>query len=218
MSLIIQKIEQLRQEIPPNVRLIGITKGVEVEAIAQAYDAGLRDFGESRLQEAIPKQEQLKSYQDITWHFIGHLQSRKAKKVVESFPWIHSVDSLKLAERLDDCARELSVSPRVCLQVKLVPDPNKYGWHSQELIQDLATLNQYQHLNIQGLMTILPLGLSPTEALTVFKSTRELAQQINQQNWSNLRLSELSMGMSGDYLLGIQAGATMIRLGRAIFL
>lgn len=217
MSAIIHKIEQIRQQIPADVRLIAVTKGVGVEAIAEAYEAGVRDFGESRLQEALPKQEKLKHYPDITWHFIGHLQTNKAKKAIESFQWIHSVDSLKLAQRLNNCAKELSLSPCVCLQVKLVPDPNKYGWYPQELIADLASLNEYKHLNIRGLMTILPMGLSEAETLAVFKSTRELAQQISQQNWSNLHLLELSMGMSGDYPLAIQAGSTIIRLGRIIF-
>jgi pyridoxal phosphate enzyme (YggS family) len=217
MSIITQKIEKLREEIPDHVRLVAITKGVSVEAIAEAYAAGVRDFGESRLQEALLKQEQLAQSTDIIWHLIGHLQTNKAKKAIESFSWIHSVDSLKLAQRLNDCAQELSKSPSICLQVKLVPDPNKYGWTSQELMEDLPTLNQYKYLNIKGLMTILPLGLSDMESLNVFKSTQQLAEKINSQNLSNLKLTELSMGMSGDYLLAIQAGSTMIRPGRIIF-
>lgn len=217
MSTITQRIRELREQIPLHVRLIAISKGVSVEAIAEAYQAGVRDFGESRLQEALPKQEQLAQYTDITWHFIGHLQTNKAKKAIESFDWIHSVDSLKLAQRLNDSAQELAKSPQVCLQVKLAPDPNKYGWNSQELITDLPTLNQFNYLKIQGLMTILPLGLSETESLQVFKATQELATQINSQNWSNLKLTELSMGMSGDYPLAIKSGSTMIRLGRIIF-
>lgn len=217
MSTITQKIQKLREQIPDHVRLVAITKGVSVEAIAEAYEAGVRDFGESRLQEALPKQEQLAQYRDITWHLIGHLQTNKAKKAIESFSWIHSVDSLKLAQRLNDCAQELSKLPSICLQVKLVPDPNKYGWTSQELIEDLPALNQYKYLNIKGLMTILPLGLSETESFDVFKSTQELAAKINSQNWCNIKISELSMGMSGDYLLAIKAGSTMIRPGRIIF-
>lgn len=217
MSTITQRIRELREQIPPRVRLIAVTKGVSVKAITEAYQAGVRDFGENRLQEALPKQEQLAQYTDITWHFIGHLQTNKAKKAIESFHWIHSVDSLKLAQRLNDCAQELAKSPQVCLQVKLASDPNKYGWNSQELITDLPILNQLNYLKIQGLMTILPLGLSETESLAVFKATQELATQINSENWSNLKLTELSMGMSGDYPLAIKAGSTMIRLGRIVF-
>lgn len=217
MSTITQRIQELREQIPPQVRLIAISKGVGVEAIAEAYAAGVRDFGESRLQEALPKQAQLAQYRDITWHFIGHLQTNKARKAIESFSWIHSVDSFKLAQRLNDCAQALAKYPQVCLQVKLAPDPNKYGWSPQELLQDLPELNQLDHLKIRGLMTILPLGLSQTESLAIFQATEKLAREINAQNWSNLQLTELSMGMSGDYPLAIAAGSTMIRLGRIIF-
>lgn len=217
MSAIIQKIEQLREQIPTSIRLIAVTKQVSVTAIKEAYEAGIRDFGESRLQEALLKQEQLQNLGGITWHFIGHLQSRKARKVLESFTWIHSVDSLKLAEKLNNLAQEMSLSPQVCLQVKPLEDPNKYGWQMEELLSDLPTLNQYQYLQIKGLMNILPLGLSPESTFQAFQATKQLAAQINAQNWSNIHLSELSMGMSGDYLQAIRAGATMVRLGRIIF-
>jgi hypothetical protein len=107
--------------------------------------------------------------------------------------------------------------PKICLQVKVAPDPNKYGWTVPELLADLSELDQCDALNIQGLMTILPLGLSQQESLEVFERTRELAEKIRQQNWSNLQMQELSMGMSNDYSLAVQAGATMVRLGRIIF-
>ncbi len=216
-GLIAQRINRIREQIPEQVRLIAVTKQVSPEAIREAYEAGVRDFGENRLQEALFKQEQLQDLPDICWHFIGHLQANKAKKVLESFPWIHSVDSLKLAQRLDRLAGELSRRPQVCLQVKVLPDPNKYGWQVPELLTDLPELDKCQNLNIQGLMTILPLGLSDSQALDAFNATRELAEKIAQQNWSNLQMHQLSMGMSADYLLAVRAGATMIRLGTIIF-
>ena len=216
-GLIAQRIRQIRQQIPPHVRPIAITKQVSVQAIREAHAAGIRDFGESRLQEALPKQEQLQDLPDICWHFIGHLQANKAKKVLEHFQWIHSVDSLKLALHLNRLAAELSHPPQVCLQVKVLPDPNKYGWQIPELLADLPQLDQCHSLKIQGLMTILPLGLSDSQILAGFKATRELAEKIARQNWPHLKMQELSMGMSADYLLAIQAGATMIRLGRTIF-
>jgi pyridoxal phosphate enzyme (YggS family) len=216
-GLVAQRINQIKQQIPENVRLIAVTKQVTPEAIREAYEAGVRDFAENRLQEALSKQEQLQDLPDICWHFIGHLQNNKAKKALESFHSIHSVDSLKLAQRLDRLAAELSHRPQVCLQVKVLSDPNKYGWQIPELLADLPELDQCHNLNIQGLMTILPLGLSAAQTLDAFKATKELAEKIKQQNWSNLQMQELSMGMSGDYLLAVQAGATMIRLGTIIF-
>ncbi|NEP01136.1 MAG: YggS family pyridoxal phosphate-dependent enzyme [Symploca sp. SIO2E9] len=216
-ELIAQRIAKLRQQLPAQVRLIAISKKVSVEAMREAYAAGVRDFGESRIQEAEEKITKLQDLPDLTWHLIGHLQSNKAKKALEQFQWIHSCDRLELAQRLNRLAAELSLRPQVCLQVKILPDPSKHGWSVPQLLADLAKLEQCQALQIRGLMTILPLGLSPQESLEVFERTRELADKIRQQNWSHLEMQELSMGMSSDYSLAVQAGATMIRLGRTIF-
>ena len=212
-----QKIDSIRQQIPQNVRLIAITKQVSVEAMREAYATGIRDFGENRLQEALFKQEQLQDLKDINWHFIGHIQKNKAKKIIENFTWIHSVDSLALAKRLNRLAEELNRIPKVFLQVKVLPDPNKYGWEVTNLLQELSQLSQNRHLNFQGLMTILPLGLSSTEVVEAFQETRQLATIIKQKGYTNLTMKELSMGMSGDYMQAIEAGTTMIRLGRIIF-
>lgn len=214
---ITEHITNIRQQLPATVRLIAVTKQVSVDAMRAAYAAGIRDFGENKVQEAEAKLAQLGEMPDLNWHFIGHLQANKAKKALELFQWIHTCDSLKLAQRLNRLATELSVTPRVCLQVKLAPDPNKFGWTGPELLGDLAELNRCDALKIQGLMTILPLGLSEQESLAVFEHTRELAEKIREQNWSNIQMQELSMGMSEDYPLAVKAGATMVRLGRIIF-
>lgn len=218
MSFITQRLATIRQQLPPQVRLIAVTKQVSVEAMREAYGAGVRDFGESKVQEAEAKVAQLADLPDLNWHFIGHLQANKAKKALEIFNWIHTCDSLKLAQRLNRLATELSRQPKVCLQVKIVPDPQKYGWTVPQLLEDLAELAQCDTLKFQGLMTILPIGLSEPESLAVFKSTCELAAKIRAQNYTNLQqMSELSMGMSEDYHLAVQAGATMVRLGTIIF-
>jgi PLP dependent protein len=212
-----ERIVTVRQHLPASVRLIAITKQVSVDAMREAYAAGIRDFGESRVQEAEAKQSQLQDLPDITWHLIGHLQTNKVKKALELFEWIHSIDSLKLAEQCDRLAAQMSLSPQVCLQVKLLPDPNKYGFSVPDLLADLPALDRCQHLKIQGLMTIPPLDLDNAEILTLFRRTRELAKEIEQQNWSHIQMQHLSMGMSDDYPLAVQAGATMIRLGRTLF-
>lgn len=211
-----ERLEQIRQTLPGAVKLIAVTKQVSVEAMRDAYELGIRDFGESRIQEAVSKQSQLQ-LADLTWHLIGHLQTNKAAKALEIFDWIHSLDSLKLAQRLNQLAADRATKPKLCLQVKLLPDPNKYGWTVAELLAALPELDQCEHLDIVGLMSIPPYGLPASETKQVFEQTRELAQQIQQQTWVNLRLTELSMGMSEDYPLAIQAGTTMIRLGRTLF-
>jgi pyridoxal phosphate enzyme (YggS family) len=214
---IAQRITEIRQHLPESVRLIAVTKQVPVDAMREAYAAGVRDFGESRIQEAELKQTQLLDLPDITWHLIGHLQSNKARKALEIFQWIHSLDSLKLAQRLDELAAVQPTKPQACLQVKLLPDANKSGWTVTELLADLPSLDQCSNLQIQGLMTIPPIDLDSSEILAVFDRTRELADKIRQQNWLNIQMQQLSMGMSADYQLAVQAGATMVRLGRIIF-
>jgi len=214
---IAEQIAKIRASLPPSVRLVAVTKTVPADAIRAAYAAGVRDFGENRVQEAEAKQEQLRDLTDITWHLIGHVQSNKAARAIEKFDWIHSVDSLKLARRLDRLAREQSRSPNVCLQVKILPDPNKYGWTVPELMADLPKLDACTALKIQGLMTIPPQGLDENETRSVFEATRELGDRIRSQNWDHIQMRELSMGMSADYLLAVEAGATLIRPGQSIF-
>ena len=209
------RIREIQQKLPETVRLVAVSKTISPRFIQEAYAAGIRDFAENRLQEAVPKIEKLHKLENIRWHFIGHVQSNKAKKVLQYFHWIHSVDSLKLAERLDQVANSLGKKPTLCLQVKMLPDPNKFGWGISQLLADLPTLVQFQNLNIQGLMTILPLGLTDEEKFTTFISLKELREKITQDY--SLELSQLSMGMSNDYEIAIRAGATMIRLGQLIF-
>ncbi|HEY9703084.1 MAG TPA: YggS family pyridoxal phosphate-dependent enzyme, partial [Allocoleopsis sp.] len=205
MKKIGDRITQICQQLPDTVRLIAVTKQVEITAMREAYSAGVRNFGENRVQEAINKQAQLQDLSGIIWHLIGHLQTNKVRKALQHFHWIHSVDSLNLAQYLDQVAGELALKPKICLQVKIAPDPHKYGWNSQQLIEDLPQLNQLNNLEINGLMTILPLGLEGAENLHLFKQVDQLAQYIKQQNWSNIKMQELSMGMSADYLYAIQA-------------
>jgi PLP dependent protein len=216
-SSVSERIIQLRASIPTSVRLIAVSKTVTAQVMRLAYSAGVRDFGESRIQETASKQSELQDLPDITWHFIGHLQSNKAKKAIEQFQWIHSLDNLQLAQRLNQLAQQMGVSPSVCLQVKILPDANKSGWSPEQLLVDLPILNQCENLHFQGLMTIPPLGLNDLEILDVFNRTSKLREKIQEQNWSNIQMQHLSMGMSSDYHLAIQAGSTMVRLGTILF-
>ncbi|MDJ0694099.1 YggS family pyridoxal phosphate-dependent enzyme [Mastigocoleus sp. MO_188.B34] len=216
-SSISERVAIIRSTLPQGVKLIAVTKKVPSDKIRLAYEAGIRDFAESRIQEAMGKRADLEDLSDITWHFIGHVQSNKAKKIISNFQWIHSLDSLKLAQRLDRLASELEINPLVCLQVKILPDPNKSGWNIDELRGDLPALALCKRLQFQGLMTIPPLGLNDLEILDVFKRTKELATEIRDRNWQNFKMSDLSMGMSGDYKIALQADTTMVRLGTILF-
>lgn len=211
------RITQIQAELPPTVRLIAVTKTVPTALMRVAYAAGVRDFGESRIQEALTKQSELSDLADITWHLIGHLQRNKAAKAMQHFHWIHAIDSLKLAQQLDHLAQQQGYSPKLCLQVKFLPDPAKYGWSIPDLQADLPHLDRCQQLRICGIMTILPQGLTESEIVATFQQAQAFTADLQQQPWSHLRFEELSMGMSGDYRWAIAAGATMIRLGQVLF-
>lgn len=212
-----EQFDHIRQSIPPTVTLIAVTKFLPVETIRAAYERGIRHFGESRVQEAIAKQADLSDLPDITWHLIGSLQTNKARKAVEHFDWIHSVDSLKLAQRLDAIAAEADRVPQCCLQVKIVPDPPKAGLDLAELDALLPELDQLAHLKIRGLMAIPPQGASAATVRDVFFGARGLGDRINQQGFSRLHIDQFSLGMSGDYGVAIACGATMVRLGTILF-
>ncbi|WP_448561427.1 YggS family pyridoxal phosphate-dependent enzyme [Trichothermofontia sp.] len=211
------RITQIQAQLPPTVRLIAVTKAVPTDLMRVAYATGVRDFGESRVQEALTKQAELSDLANLTWHLIGHLQSNKATKAMQHFQWIHAIDSLKLAQHLDFIAQQQGYSPNLCLQVKFLPDPSKYGWSVPDLKAQLADLDRCQHLHIRGIMTILPQGLTDTESQNTFQEAKAFTLHLRQQPWSHLKFEELSMGMSGDYHLAVPAGATMIRLGRILF-
>ncbi|MGB3613120.1 MAG: YggS family pyridoxal phosphate-dependent enzyme [Elainellaceae cyanobacterium] len=216
-ELVAARITAIQKTIPESVTLVAVTKQVPPHLMAIAYEMGIRNFGESKVQEAAEKQAQLSSLTEITWHLIGHLQRNKANKALDQFQWIHSVDSIRLAQRIDHLAAMSDSKPKVCLQVKLRSDPNKYGWSIEALLQDMPQLDQLENLRIQGLMTIPPYGLSAAENRAIFDDARQLAEKLQQYSPSHITMDHLSMGMSDDYLVAIEAGATMVRLGRAIF-
>ncbi len=212
---IADRIEQIRARIPAQVKLVAVSKYTTTEAIRAAYNAGMRDFGESRVQDAKLKQSELADLADITWHMIGSLQSNKTRLAIAQFDWIHSIDRLSLAEQCDRLVVELGKSPKLLLQVKLAEDPQKSGWSESQLLEDLPHLEKLENLNIVGLMTILPLGLTESQAYDVFVQVVQLAEKLRSLGWTNI--NELSMGMSADYAIAVKAGASIIRVGNQIF-
>jgi pyridoxal phosphate enzyme (YggS family) len=199
----------IEERLPRGCRLLAVSKGQPVEAIRALAAAGQRSFGESRLQEAISKQEQLADLPPLDWHFIGRLQANKVRPVLQRFSTIHSLDSLALAERLARIAAEEHCTPAVFVQVKLLPDPAKTGFEPEELRRLWPRLRQLTPLRIIGLMTMAPLGLQPQELQSLFAAAAALA--------SELGLPELSMGMSGDWQQAAAAGSTWVRIGSALF-
>lgn len=199
------------------VTLIAVTKNVGTDRIEDAFNCGVTEYGENRVQEALSKQQEVPPHMadKIQWHFIGHLQTNKVKKVVGHFALIHSVDSMHLAEEVSKEATKRSVVQPILLQVKVLPDPDKGGFAPAELKQQFATLSKLPNLRIDGLMTITPLTSNELERSQCFEGLRRLRDDI--QAAYGVQLNELSMGMTDDWQEAIKYGATMIRLGRAIF-
>lgn len=206
--------ESVREQ---NVTLIAVTKFASVAQIEEAFQAGVTEFGENRLQhaQAIRKELPPEVEQGSRWHFIGHLQTNKAKQVVGAFGLIHSVDSVNLAIQLSKAASERMINQAILLQVKIAEDPNKFGFNPEELKIVFSQLAKLPNLQIQGLMTITPLDANEVVTNTCFNQLRVLRDELEQEH--NVQLKELSMGMSDDWPKAISSGATMVRLGRAIF-
>lgn len=198
------------------VRLIAVTKTVDAGRIREAYEAGLRDFGENRVQEAAAKRPELTDL-NATWHLIGHLQSNKVKAASELFDWIHSVDSMRLAERLSPAVAPSRAPLPVLLQVNLAQEESKSGVNEGEVKRTVESLGAIQGLELRGLMLIPPASGNPEDARPWFRRLRQLAAEIRQEQPAQTPLTELSMGMSHDFEVAIEEGATMVRVGTAIF-
>ena len=196
-----------------SVQLIAVTKTHPVDAIQKAIDAGQLIFGENRVQEARAKIPQLSSR--IQWHLIGHLQSNKVRPALPLFQLIHGVDSVELLADIDRIAAELGLFPRILLQVNLAGEASKFGFSPAKLLEQVETIDGFKRANIEGLMTIPPLAPSPEHSRPYFVALRELRDRLARE--SGFALPELSMGMSDDYQVAIAEGATMVRVGTAIF-
>lgn len=196
------------------VKLVAVSKNVAPAAIEQAFDCGVTEFGESRVQDALAKRSLLK-IKNANWHFIGHLQTNKVKQVVGHFALIHSIDSMHLAAAVSKTAVDQNMVQSVLLQVKIVPDISKSGFDPEELKSKFVELNQLPGIKIEGLMTIAPLTSDRIIWRQCFTGLKSLRDELEKDY--GVVLKELSMGMSQDWQEAISCGATMVRLGRAIF-
>jgi len=220
-----ERIEQVRRRIaeaagrsgrdPNDVQLVAITKSVAVSQIREALDAGLKVFGENRIQEAKGKVALLSS-PSIQWHLVGTLQTNKSKLAVELFELIHSLDSVKLAASMDRHGAALRKQVRALIEVNLEGESDKSGLHESELLPLLQACRAYAHLTIEGLMAIPPFHRNPQDVRPYFRRLRLLRDGAADTH-PHLRLRHLSMGMSNDFEVAIEEGATLVRIGTAIF-
>lgn len=199
-----------------SVRLVAVTKTVAVADIEEGLRAGLTILGENRVQEALPKRAALTEH-PVCWHFIGHLQRKKVRSVVGLFDMIHSVDSVDLAQEIDRRAGESDHHQSVLLEVNIGNEPTKTGFHPEEVVRSVSAMAEFPHIRITGLMTIPPQTDDPQSARPYFQKLNKLAQQITVLKIPSVSMQELSMGMSNDYEVAIEEGATLVRVGTALF-
>jgi PLP dependent protein len=199
-----------------SVRLVAVTKRSPVEWIRPLVACGAGDLGENYPQELWRKAEALADLGDtVRWHLIGHLQSNKVKKTLPMVAMIHAVDSLKLLHILDEAARSMAAPPAVCLQVNTSAEPSKHGWDAEEILADAESIAACRSIPVAGLMTMAALGTTAETARGSFVALRELREALRQR--TGLALGELSMGMSNDFETAIEEGATLVRVGSALF-
>lgn len=197
------------------VTLIAVSKTKPAEVLKEAYDLGIRVFGENKVQELTEKYEVLPK--DIRWHMIGHLQTNKVKYIADKVELIHSVDSLKLAETIEKEAAKRNRTIDILVEVNVAEEESKFGLKVEEVIPFIEKVAGFSHINVRGLMTIAPFVENPEKNRSVFADLRKLSVDITEKNIDNVNVSILSMGMTNDYEVAIGEGATMVRVGTGIF-
>ena len=226
MNDIVGNLAAIRQRIaaaaaaadraPDEIRLLAVSKTFGADHVRAAYAAGQRDFGENKVQEALQKKEETADL-DIRWHLIGHLQSNKAKRAGEAFAAIHSIDSVDLLQRVDRAAAEAGTAPDVFIQVDLAAESTKFGAPEADVPAIARAAGDCRAARLTGLMLLPPWFDDPELARPYFRRLRELRERLVEGGIEGSRLRELSMGMSHDFEVAIQEGATLVRVGTAIF-
>jgi pyridoxal phosphate enzyme (YggS family) len=197
------------------VTLIAVSKTKPVDMLRTVYDCGIRDFGENKVQELCDKMDVLPD--DIKWHMIGHLQTNKVKYIVGRTELIHSVDSVHLAEEIQRQAQKKGVTVPILIEVNIAEEASKFGIHKEDTIAMVREIAALDHLKIKGLMTIAPFVENPEDNRLYFREIKQLSVDIKNQNIDNVDMDVLSMGMTGDYMVAIEEGATLVRVGTGIF-
>ena len=201
---------------PEAIRLVAVSKTFPLDAVEAGASVGLTDFGENRVQEGLVKLERGSGLR-VRWHLIGHLQSNKARNAAAAFDWIHSVDSVRLLRRLDQAAAESATAPNLLIQVDLAGEATKHGAPAEELRPLLEAAGACQAARVRGLMLMPPWSEDPEVVRPWFRRLRELRDTLLDGGFDPAALSELSMGMSRDFEVAVEEGATMVRVGTAIF-
>ena len=197
------------------VTLIAVSKTKPVSMLKEVYDCGIRDFGENKVQELTEKYDQLP--EDMKWHMIGHLQRNKIKYIIGKTELIHSVDSLRLAEAIEAESAKKGCITDILLEVNVAQEESKFGFSSEELLKEIDRFADFPHIRVKGLMTIAPYVEKPEENRIYFAKLKQLSVDITAKKVNNVTMSIFSMGMTNDYEVAIEEGATLVRVGTGIF-
>ena len=198
-----------------DVLLVAVTKNHDIYAMREAIDAGVTDIGENRIQEAKEKFETLD--RDVTWHLIGHLQTNKARQAVKIFDLIHSIDTLHLAEAVDKAAAAIGKVQKVLVQVNLAQESSKSGIYEDEMMELLHRVDEMKNLQLMGLMCIAPNYEDVEECRPLFAKMRKIFDRVKEISWQTANIKYLSMGMTHDYIIAVEEGANVVRVGTGIF-
>lgn len=221
-----EKIEEINRRIDEaknrydrsgdSIKLVAVSKKMSKDRVEKAIKSGATDLGENYIQEALEKIEALKEY-DVSWHFIGHLQSNKAKYAVKVFDLIHTVDSVKLAKEINKQAKKIDKIQAILIQVNISEESSKSGVSAEDAINLVKDISCFENVSIKGLMGMPPFYDNPEKAKPYFALMGEIKEQIESSNINGVSMDELSMGMTGDFEVAIEEGSTLIRIGTAIF-
>lgn len=220
-----EQLEQVNQNIQKacdkskrdrnEVTLIAVSKTKPIEVLQEAYDLGVRIFGENKVQELADKYAVLPK--DIEWHMIGHLQTNKVKYIIDKVAMIHSVDSIKLAETIEKEAAKKDCIANILVEVNVAEEDSKFGLKVDEVLPFIEKISAFPHIRVKGLMTIAPFVENAEENRDIFAKLHKLSVDIDAKNIDNTSMSVLSMGMTNDYEVAVEEGATMVRVGTGIF-
>ncbi len=200
---------------PDEILLLAVSKTIDVPKIKEAVNCGLNSLGENRVQEIMEKYEPMG--EGINWHLIGHLQTNKVKYIIDKVCLIHSVESLKLAEEINKRAEKAGVVMDILVEVNMADEESKFGIKPKDCENFIRQLSLLKNINVKGLMTVAPFTENPEENRIYFKEMKKLLIDINNKKIDNINMTELSMGMTGDYCVAIEEGATIVRVGTGIF-
>ncbi|MBR3360955.1 MAG: YggS family pyridoxal phosphate-dependent enzyme [Lachnospiraceae bacterium] len=217
LKQVLSIIEEAKKDSPyhQDVTLVAVSKTHPAEDIQEAYDAGIRDFGENKVQELMTKIDVLP--QDIRWHLIGHLQRNKVKYIIGRTYLIHSVDSLRLAEEIEKESAKHQVVTHILVQVNVSKEESKSGIETEQAIDLIRAISEMKHVQVEGLMTIAPEDENPENVRCYFRMLKKLSLDIDALNIDNIFMNFLSMGMSGDFVVAINEGSNLVRIGTKIF-